>query len=65
MASNPESPCIGVCVMDRRSALCAGCGRTLAEIERWSLLDRAERFGVMAGLRHRMIEAGLTPLARD
>ena len=26
------SPCINICVIDAVSGLCAGCGRTLAEI---------------------------------
>lgn len=30
-----ESPCILVCVMDRRTGFCFGCGRTRDEIATW------------------------------
>ena len=45
-----ESPCIDVCVMDARSDLCSGCGRTLAEIAAWGSLAPAERRKIMAEL---------------
>ena len=56
-----ESPCIAVCMIDPRSGLCYGCGRTLPEIASWHRLDSAERQAVMATLAARMLEAGLTP----
>jgi uncharacterized protein len=56
-----ESPCIAVCMMDPRTGLCFGCGRTLPEIASWHRLDSAERHAVMAGLPQRMADAGLTP----
>jgi uncharacterized protein len=58
-----ETPCIAVCMMDPRTNLCFGCGRTLAEIARWHRMDNAERLTVMAGLPARMEEAGLQPIA--
>jgi predicted Fe-S protein YdhL (DUF1289 family) len=58
-----ETPCIAVCMMDPRSSLCFGCGRTLPEIARWHRMDHAERQAVMALLPARMADAGLTPLA--
>jgi uncharacterized protein len=57
-----ETPCIAVCMMDPRTNLCFGCGRTLPEIARWSGMDSAERLAVMALLPTRMAEAGLTPM---
>jgi uncharacterized protein len=54
-----ETPCIAVCMMDPRTNLCFGCGRTLAEIARWHRMDNAERLDVMAELPARMEEAGL------
>jgi len=54
-----QSPCIKVCVIDPASGLCAGCGRTLAEIGRWGALSDAERASIMAGLPARMDRAGL------
>jgi predicted Fe-S protein YdhL (DUF1289 family) len=56
-----ESPCITVCIIDPRTSLCLGCGRTLPEIARWHRIDSAERLGIMALLPTRMAEAGLTP----
>ncbi|MES2197819.1 MAG: DUF1289 domain-containing protein [Pseudomonadota bacterium] len=54
-----ETPCIAVCIMDPRTSLCLGCGRTLPEIARWHQMDTAERQAVMALLAGRMAEAGL------
>jgi uncharacterized protein len=47
-------------MIDPRSNLCFGCGRTLAEIARWHRMESAERQTVMAQLPARMAEAGLT-----
>jgi predicted Fe-S protein YdhL (DUF1289 family) len=44
------SPCINICVIDAGSGLCAGCGRTLAEIAAWSGLEPGERRKIMAEL---------------
>jgi predicted Fe-S protein YdhL (DUF1289 family) len=49
-----ESPCIQVCAIDPASALCVGCGRTLAEIERWSRFTSDERRRIMAELAGRL-----------
>jgi predicted Fe-S protein YdhL (DUF1289 family) len=46
-------------MMDPRSNLCFGCGRTLAEIARWHRMESAERLSVMAELAARMEQAGL------
>jgi predicted Fe-S protein YdhL (DUF1289 family) len=54
-----ETPCIAVCMMDPRTNLCFGCGRTLTEIARWHRMESAERLAVMAQLPARMAEAGL------
>jgi predicted Fe-S protein YdhL (DUF1289 family) len=54
-----ETPCTAVCIMDPRTDLCFGCGRTLPEIARWHRMDNAERLAVMAQLPARMAEAGL------
>jgi uncharacterized protein len=61
-----ETPCIAVCMIDPRSKLCFGCGRTLPEIARWHRIDNAERLAIMEKLPTRMEEAGLpllTPAA--
>jgi predicted Fe-S protein YdhL (DUF1289 family) len=49
-----ETPCINVCILDPASRLCRGCGRTLDEIGRWTLLTDAERRRVMAELPQRL-----------
>ena len=56
-----ETPCIAVCIIDPRTSLCLGCGRTLAEIARWHRMDSTERLAVMAELAARMADAGLAP----
>ena len=57
-----ETPCIAVCMMDPRTKLCFGCGRTLPEIARWHRMETAERLAVMEGLAERMAEAGLSQM---
>jgi hypothetical protein len=49
-------------MIDPKTSLCFGCGRTLPEIARWHRMDSAERRAVMALLPARMTEAGLVPL---
>jgi len=53
-----ETPCVDVCVIDAPTGLCAGCGRTLAEIAAWSTLAPAERRKIMSELPARMRAAG-------
>ena len=45
-----ETPCIAVCMIDPKTNLCFGCGRTLPEIARWHRMESAERLAVMAQL---------------
>jgi hypothetical protein len=54
-----ETPCIAVCMIDPRTSLCLGCGRTLPEIARWHRMESTERLAVMALLPVRMTAAGL------
>jgi uncharacterized protein len=54
-----ETPCIAVCMIDPKTSLCFGCGRTLPEIARWHRMESAERHAVMAQLASRMANAGL------
>ncbi len=58
-----ETPCVAVCMIDPRTKLCFGCGRTLPEIARWHAMESAERRAVMDLLPARMTDAGLTPIA--
>jgi hypothetical protein len=50
-------------MIDPRTSLCFGCGRTLPEIARWHRMDRTERRAVMAQLATRMADAGLAQIA--
>jgi uncharacterized protein len=54
-----ETPCIAVCMIDPKTSLCLGCGRTLPEIARWHRMESGERLAVMAQLGPRMEQAGL------
>jgi len=58
-----ETPCIAVCIIDPKTSLCFGCGRTLPEIARWHRIESAERLAIMAELPARMPDAGLAPLS--
>jgi predicted Fe-S protein YdhL (DUF1289 family) len=49
-------------MMDPKTKLCFGCGRTLPEIARWHRMETAERLAVMEGLGARMAEAGLVQM---
>jgi len=50
-------------MIDPKTNLCFGCGRTLPEIARWHRMESAERLSVMAALAARMAEAGLAQMA--
>jgi uncharacterized protein len=54
-----ETPCIAVCMIDPKTSLCFGCGRTLPEIARWRRMETGERQAIMAKLATRMADAGL------
>ena len=56
-----ETPCIAICIIDPKTKLCLGCGRTLPEIGGWGRMESAERLGIMAQLDARMAAAGLAP----
>jgi predicted Fe-S protein YdhL (DUF1289 family) len=46
-------------MIDPKTSLCFGCGRTLPEIARWHRMESAERLAVMAQLAGRMADARL------
>ncbi len=45
-----ESPCVKVCTLDARAGICLGCGRTVDEIARWTLMSAEDRRRIMAEL---------------
>jgi uncharacterized protein len=49
-----ETPCEQICIVDQPSGLCRGCGRSLAEIERWTAYSDGERSHIMAELPRRL-----------
>ncbi len=60
--STVESPCTKICVIDPAVRLCLGCGRSLAEIERWLAFTADERARIVAELPRR-IAARLQPIS--
>jgi hypothetical protein len=53
----PSTPCVRICVVDPLSALCVGCGRTVAEIAAWPAMSETDRVAVMADLDARLRKA--------
>ena len=49
------SPCIGICKLDQKSALCLGCRRTIDEIGRWAMLDDPARQAIIDQLPTRKL----------
>jgi predicted Fe-S protein YdhL (DUF1289 family) len=49
-----ESPCINICTIDEARGFCTGCGRTRAEIARWTSFTEAERRRIMMELPRRL-----------
>ncbi|GBU17686.1 hypothetical protein AOPFMNJM_3619 [Methylobacterium jeotgali] len=58
-ATAPSSPCVKLCVLDARTGLCSGCGRTRDEIAAWGSLPEARRLAIMATLEARLRKAYL------
>jgi len=56
-ATLPATPCVRICVVDPVSALCMGCGCTIAEVAAWPTMSEADRVAVMGGLEARLREA--------
>jgi predicted Fe-S protein YdhL (DUF1289 family) len=52
-----STPCRNICVVDPRSGLCTGCGRSLDEIASWGRLGEPERRAIMVELPRRMARA--------
>ncbi len=52
-----STPCIKVCLIDRETGICEGCGRTREEIATWGRKSEEERLAIMAGLEDRMRKA--------
>jgi predicted Fe-S protein YdhL (DUF1289 family) len=61
--SSISTPCIKVCLIDRETGLCEGCGRTGAEISAWYEMSEADRLRLMEDLPERMRRAFLPDAA--
>ncbi len=48
----PASPCNEICTLDDNNR-CLGCGRTLAQITRWTLMSKEEQWAVIEELAAR------------
>ena len=48
----PESPCIGICLIDPATLYCRGCLRSVAEIASWYSATNAEKRAML-----RLLEA--------
>jgi hypothetical protein len=48
------SPCVKVCTLDAKTGVCLGCGRSIGEIARWTVMSAQERAQVMAELPARL-----------
>ena len=57
-----ETPCEQICIVDPPSGLCRGCGRSLAEIERWMAYSDGERSRIMAELPRRLDAMNARPV---
>jgi predicted Fe-S protein YdhL (DUF1289 family) len=57
-----ETPCEQICIVDQPSGLCSGCGRSLAEIERWLAYSDGERNRIMDELPRRLEAMNARPV---
>ena len=49
-----ETPCVNVCLLDERSGLCVGCGRSGDEIANWVSMTPGQQRAIMAVLPERL-----------
>ena len=55
------SPCNKFCAIDPVTRLCAGCGRSLAEIGQWASYSNEERQRILNELPERLAAAAAAP----
>ena len=51
-----DSPCVNICMIDDKSGICVGCGRSGDEIAGWIDMSPTERRSIMAALPERLME---------
>ena len=54
--SEPQSPCISVCVLDEAD-VCQGCYRTAAEITDWFMASADEKRVIIERARERCVDS--------
>jgi predicted Fe-S protein YdhL (DUF1289 family) len=45
-----DTPCVNICLLDAKTGLCLGCGRSLDEIAGWASMSDSDRRAIMAEL---------------
>lgn len=58
-----DTPCTKICTLHPTFGICIGCGRDLAEIERWAQLTTRERATLMVLARQRLAIISRQPTA--
>jgi len=63
-STSTASPCIRNCCLDDDN-ICLGCGRSLAEIVRWSNATESERQEILTRSRHRSEQRAAADARRE
>ncbi len=51
-----NSPCKGICTIDKDNGLCLGCLRTINEISEWLYLDDKSKADILKKIKKRKIK---------
>ena len=57
MDNEPDSPCNGICTLNKKS-VCEGCFRTIHEVVRWGYASDKEKEGIMTRAEERAKASG-------
>ncbi len=52
-----KSPCINICLLDQKTNLCLGCGRSLNEIEKWTIYSKKERQEIIKKIKKNKLKS--------
>jgi uncharacterized protein len=52
-----KSPCINICLIDQKTDLCLGCGRSLIEIEKWTIYSEKEREEIIKKIKKNKLKS--------
>ena len=52
-----KSPCINICLIDQKNDLCLGCGRSLIEIEKWTIYSEKEREEIIKKIKKNKLKS--------